>query len=162
MCRALAGKGSSVMECPSTLPEEQCAPLHTAACGAVVAFLLSTLLCVLWFKASSKWSITMQQQTNAEPVVAPAVPVANACRAVQQPIPLLQHDERLSVEVSSLLGRGRRSFIFRGGLSAHLQMIDSHLDCLKCPCHGRQATQQHPNLPVLHGPICIGCCHYRW
>ena len=140
------GRTVAVMECPLTQPEQQCAPLHAAACGAVVALFLSVLLYMLWSRLSSNPSTAMQPQPKAGPTVAPAaVPTAIPGRAVQLPLPLLQHDESLSVEVSSLLGRGRRSFIFKGGLSAHGLNL-SHSSSPSC---GQKASQQRQ--------LCLSC-----
>ncbi|CAL8467460.1 g6998 [Coccomyxa elongata] len=106
----------------------------------------------------------MQQQTNAEPAVAPAVPVANACRAVQQPTPLLQHDESLSVEVSSLLGRGRRSFIFRGKWHGAPVVVKVMRLPLKVQQHadGAQRTPVWPAGRHIAHPNLVEFYTYKW
>ncbi|BDA42900.1 probable nuclear receptor-binding protein at C-terminar half [Coccomyxa sp. Obi] len=161
----------AVMECSAILSEQQCAPLHAAACGAVVAILLSALLCVLWFKSSSKRSIAVRQQPKAAPAVEPAAPAADACRAVQLPFPLLQHDERLSVEVSSLLGRGRRSFIFRGkwhGAPVAVKVmrlplrVQQHPDGAQQHPDGAQPTPVWPAGRHIAHPNLVEFYSYKW
>ncbi len=137
VCRHRLRGRAATMQCPAAAPDQHCIPLWSAACTAFVCVLLSGLLCSHWFKIHLRRRHGPRAQPKTEQAaLLPEVPAVDQSACAQV---LLQHSDRLCVEVSSLLGRGCRSFIFKGSLSPS-QPLEA-------------CSTYHQNAPLLPLPV---------